>query len=85
MSIILWSMSKLCLLSNNKFILIHRTKLVANFLVGVCFYFNNQIYKVMIAINNKKILLRKIIILSKLSKFKIRSKEDLIPEEMVNR
>jgi len=39
----------------------------------------------MIVINNKKILVKKIIILNKLSKFKIKLKEDLIPEEMVNR
>jgi len=78
-------MSKLCLLSNNKFILKHLPKLLAQFQVGVSLFFNNQTYKHMIVINNKKILVKKIIILSKLSKFKIKLKEDLIPEEMVNR
>jgi len=65
-------MPKLRLISNNKFILIHLQKLVANFLVGVSLWSNNQIYKDTIVINNKKILQHKIIILSKLNKFKIR-------------
>lgn len=65
-------MSKLCLLSNNKFILTHLPKLQANFQVGVSLFFNNQIYKHTIVINNKKILVDKIVILSKLSKFKIK-------------
>ena len=60
------------LISKHKFILIHRIRLVPNFQVAVCSFFNNQIYKDTIAINNKKILVRKIIILSKLNKFKIK-------------
>jgi hypothetical protein len=58
------------LINKHKFILIHRIRLVPNFQVAVCSFFNNQIYKDMIAI--RTIQGFKIIILSKLSKFKIR-------------
>jgi len=58
------------LINKHKFILIHRIRLVPNFQVAVCSFFNNQIYKDMIAI--KTIQGFKIIIRSKLSKFKIR-------------
>jgi hypothetical protein len=65
-------MFRLCLLNNNKFILIHLQKLQVNFQVDVYLFFNNQIYKHTIVINNKKILVRKKIIQSKLSKYKTR-------------
>lgn len=68
-------MCKLCLISNNKITLSHQRKLVANFQAAVFLYFNNHlIYKYTIAINNKKVitLVHKIIIQSKLSRFKIR-------------
>ena len=65
-------MPKICQIRNHKFTLIRLPKLLINFLADVSLYFNNKIYKDMIAINNKKILVCKIIILKKLSKFKIR-------------